>query len=124
MLNVRRLAAIDVAFLGPAIIIAEFAVGVIGPLALGIFIASRSHSVNQAMLAAYFVALGINYFPLLLHALSLRDHSRARLEIESELGSDPRAAMRRYRRGSLLLLLPLVIPFLAVMQARGRNIPA
>ena len=121
MLNVRRLAAIDIALLGPRIIIAEFSFGVIVPLAIGIFMALRGRSVNQALLSAYFVTLGVNYVPLLLHAWSLRDRSRARSEISSELGSDPQAAMRRYRRGSMLLLLPLVIPVLAVMQARVRN---
>ena len=121
MLNVRKLAAIDIAILGLLPVIAEFALGVIGSLAMGIFVALRSRGIRGMVLAAYLVALGINYVPLLFHALSLRDRSRARREMDDELGADPRIAMRRYRRGSLLLLLPFVVPVLALVQRRGQQ---
>jgi hypothetical protein len=44
MIEVRRLAALDMAFLGPVLVVAEFAIVVIGPLALGSFIVVRGHT--------------------------------------------------------------------------------
>lgn len=121
MLDVRKLAAIDIALLGPRLVIAEFGTGVLGAVALGTFAAVRSRSTPGQLLAAYLVALGLNYVPLLLHALALRSRARALAVIGAELAADRRGAMRRYRRGSLLLLLPLVVPLLATVQFRRRH---
>ena len=121
MLDVRKLAAIDIAFLGPRLIIAEFALGVFGSLALGTFIALRSQGTSGRLLAIYLLSLGVNYVPLLLHAISLRRAGTARAEIADELAETKRA-MGKYRRGSLLLLLPFVVPALAVVQERRRRL--
>jgi len=118
MFSVRKLAAIDIAFLGPTFVILEFALGVVGALALGLFAAFRARSASGALIAAYLLSISINYVPLLLHAVSLRERRRAREEMADELTPDPRRTMRKYRRGSLLLLIPLVMPILALAQAR------
>ena len=118
MIDIRKLAALDLAFLGPVFIISEFTVGVVGPLALGAFIAVRARSVGQYVMALYFITLGVNYVPLLVYVLLLRQRSTARAEIASELGVNQRRTLGRYRRGSLLLLIPLVVPVLALVQAR------
>jgi hypothetical protein len=68
----------------------------------------------------YLLLLGINYVPLLLHAISMARQGSARQEIAGELG-DKRAAMRKYRRQSLFLLLPLLIPIAAVLQEIRRD---
>ena len=119
--DVRKLAAIDIAFLGARFIIAEFAVGVLGPLALGVFIALRSHSVSGLLMGAYFLTLGVNYVPLLLYAVAISRAGSAAREIGDELAVDRRRARRKYRRGSMLLLIPLVVPVLAVIQERQRR---
>jgi len=121
MLDVRKLAAIDLTFLGPRIIITEFAAGVFGCLAIAVFAGVRSTTSSGRLLAVYLLLLGVNYVPLLLHAVALRRSGEARAVIADELASDPRAAMRKYRRGSLLLLVPLVVPVLAVIQERDRR---
>jgi len=54
VLNPRKLAAIDLVFLGAKVIIAEFAGGVLLCLGLGAF-----------------VSLGINYIPLLIYAIAI-----------------------------------------------------
>lgn len=121
MIVIRKLAALDIAFLGPVLIITEFLVGVIGPLLLGGWIALRGHSWSQYLTAFYFVALGVNYVPLLVYALLIRNKETARGELVEELSEDQRIVMRRYRRGSLLLLIPFVVPVLAFAQRDRRQ---
>ena len=121
MIEIRKLAAIDIALLGRKIITAEFLLGVLGPAALGIFIALRSKTMSQLLLAAYFLSLALNYVPLFLYARAIGRAGTAELEIGAELARDKRGAMRRYRRGSLLLLLPLVVPIAAIRQEQSRR---
>ena len=47
MIDIRKLAAIDIAFLGKTFIIAEFVLGVFGIGALGVFVAVRGHTLVQ-----------------------------------------------------------------------------
>ena len=101
--------------------IAEFVLGVFGIGALGVFVAVRSHTRSQGALAAYLICLAINYVPLMLYAFAIARAGSARAEIADEVGDDRRRAMRKYRRGSLLLLLPLVVPVLALAQERSRR---
>jgi hypothetical protein len=69
VIDFRKLAAVDIAFLGPRLILAEFSIGVFGPLALGVLTLVRRHSVGGIALGSYLLSVGINYMPLLLHAL-------------------------------------------------------
>ena len=117
--NFRKLAAIDLAFLGPKFIITEFAVGVLFSIALGIFALLRAHSLWGTAVGAYLVSLGINYGPMLAYAVALGSRENARLELGDEL-NEKRAAMSKYRRQSLLLLIPLVVPVLAILQRKPR----
>jgi hypothetical protein len=102
-----KLAAIDIAFLGYRLILAEYAFAVVFSLALGIFILVRGHSGWQVLLGAYFVCLGINYAPMLVSTISIGSRENAGAEIREEL-ADSRAAMAKLRRVSLGLLVPLL----------------
>ena len=121
MIDIRKLAAIDIAFLGKTFIIVEFVLGAFGIGALGVFVAVRGQTLFQAALAAYLISLAINYVPLMLYAFAIARAGSARGEIADEVGDDRRRAMRKYRRGSLLLPLPLVVPVLAIAQERSRR---
>ena len=121
MINPRKLAAIDIAFLGPVFIVIEFAAGVLLGIALGLFVLAKARSVGQVALGLYFVSLGVNYVPMLWYAAVIAKSGSARAELGDEL-SDKRAAMARYRRQSLWLLVPLVVPAIAVVH-RG-DVPA
>ena len=83
--NFRKLAAIDVAFLGPKLIITEFAVGVVFSIALGIFALQRAHSLWGTAVGTYLVCLGINYGAMLAYALAIGNRENARLELGDEL---------------------------------------
>lgn len=111
-MDFRKLAAVDIAFLGPRIIIAEFSLGVFGSLALGVFTLLRSRSVGGIALGCYLLCIAFNYVPLLLYAISLVRLDSACHEIAEET-TDKRRMFRKYRRQSLLLLVPLAVPILA-----------
>src|SRR5271167_1106021 len=100
MLNVRKLAAIDLEFLGARFILTEFGVGVAASAALGLLTLRASihrfHSSRMTMLGVYLLLLGLNYVPLLLHAISIAGDGSAHLETADELGNK-QAAMRKYR---------------------------
>ena len=118
-MNVRKLAAIDLLFLGRRLILAEFGIGVFGSLALGVMSVwqgtHRSQSAWMVLFGIYLVFVGINYIPLLLHAIDISRKGSALQEIADELG-DKQQAFRKYRRQSLWLLVPLVVPVVAVLQ--------
>lgn len=119
VLNARKLAAIDLVFLGPKLIITEFVAGVFLSAALGIFILVRSHgSPAPIALGLYLISLGLNYVPMLIYAIVITRGKSARAELGSEL-ENKRAAMADYRRQSLWLLVPLVVAFIALTQDRA-----
>ena len=115
MIDIRRLAAVDIAFLGSRFILAEFLIGVFGSLCLGVLTLVRTHSLGGTVFGAYLLCIGVNYVPLLLHAIRLVRHGTAYSEIADEMPERPRM-FRKYRRQSLLLLVPLVVPILAIIQ--------
>ncbi len=118
-IDLRKLAALDIAFLGRSVIVAEFAGGVALSAGLGLFVLLRQHSFWQIVLGVYLICLGINYVPMFAYAVAIPTRERAREEIAEELG-DKRRAMSKYRRQSLLLLIPLLVPILA-FAARQRS---
>lgn len=118
-IDFKKLAAIDLAFLGPKFIIAEFAFGLLFSISLGIFALLRAHSLGGAAVGAYLICLGINYGPMLAYALAIGNRENARQELGDEL-SEERAAMSKYRRQSLLLLVPLIVPIFAIFRHAPR----
>jgi hypothetical protein len=117
VVNLRRLAAVDLVFLGPTIILAEFGLGVVGPLALGMLTLLRSHSATGTWFGAYLLSLSLNYVPMLAYAMDMTRHGTAHTEIAGELG-DRKQLFRKYRRQSLLLLVPFAAPIIAAAQRK------
>jgi hypothetical protein len=115
--SIRKLAALDIVFLGFKVVFAEYLCGVLLYIVLGVFVLLRTNSVYQIVLGAYLIFLGINYIPMFLYALSIANREKARAEIADEL-TNRREAMSRYRRVSLLLLVPLLVPIVALAQGR------
>jgi hypothetical protein len=117
VIDIRRLAAVDIASLGSRFILVEFSIGAFGSLSLGVLTLVRTHSLGGTVFGAYLLCIGVNYLPLLVHAIDLARHGTARQEIADELPEKHRM-FRKYRRQSLLLLVPLVVPILAIIQWR------
>ncbi len=120
MINLRNLAAIDIVFLGYKFVLAEYAIGAFFSAALGLFVLFRSHSFWQAVLGIYLICLGINYIPMLAYTLSIANKQSAQAELGAELSDKP-AAMSKYRRQSLLLLVPLFLPLQELIRLRPQN---
>jgi hypothetical protein len=123
MIDIRKLAAVNIAFLGTRFILIEFSIGILGSLGLGVLTLLRSHTIGGIALGSYLLFIGVNYVPLLLHAISLVRHESAHHELVDEL-TEKRLLFRKYRRQSLLLLVPLVVPVLALAPAFHRSRPS
>lgn len=123
VIDIRKLAALDIAFLGPRFILAEFGLAVLLCPALGLLTLVRSHSVWQVILAGYLLSLGVNYVPLLAYAIAIVRRRTSQQEVADELAFRGRpAAFRRYRRQSLLLLVHSPCPpWLSLRSAKRRK---
>lgn len=110
-MNVRRLVELDMAFLGPRVIIGEFAAAVVGALALGVFslaYAARVHAGVASWPVAIgieLVAIGINYVPLLAEALRHRNDDADRAATKAAIGENP-AEARSYGLRQAWILVP------------------
>ena len=105
MLNLRQVAAADIALHGPWFVITEFAVGFLLPGALGAASLFRGRSFWQLTLGIYLVLLSVNYLALLLYSVIIRTRERATLEVGDLIGDRP--ALIRLSKQSLLLLVPV-----------------
>lgn len=124
MLNVRKLAAIDLHLLGSKIIVTELGLGVIGLTVVG-WLTLRAgirsgHGAWFIFSGLYMLGLGMNYVPLLVQATNLAIRKTATQEIADEL-SDRVAAARKYRRQSVLILVSLLVVVLAIIQELQRR---
>lgn len=117
-IDLRKLAAIDMAFLGSKFVLAEYAAGVLLSMALGLFVLLRGHSFRRTALGLYLVSLGINYVPMLVYAARIGSKQAARATVGDEL-TEERRAFSKYRAQSLLLLVPLLAPILALSRRRS-----
>ncbi len=109
-LNVRKLVALDMVFLGTRVIVAEYAAGVV--LCAGIGILSLRKGVLALGIPLLWIAL--NYVPLFLHSVDLARRGTARQEVALEL-ADARAA-RSYSWRQLWILVPFAVVALALVQ--------
>ena len=119
-INIRKLAALDIVFHGSRLILAEFALGVVFCGGLGIFslfafFRNPSHPAFMVIIGFFLSWLALNYVPLLLYTISIVRGKSAEREVAFELEHKDVYA-RRYTLQSLLLVLPLVVPLLALFQ--------
>jgi hypothetical protein len=122
LISIRKLAALDVVFHGPKLILAEFAVGVFLPLGLGVVfvIASRLQLSFESLLGGYLLCIALNYVPLLLYTIGIARQKNAAEIVALELAQKDRYT-RKYSGQSLLLLVPLVVLLLALFQERQKR---
>ena len=120
--NIRLLAALDLHGLagGPVrrwLVLGEFVLATLLGLALGILILVKTGSAGGWAIGAWATAIGLNYLPLALHALSLLRPGALTAALE---GVDIPKELRRYSVLQAWVLVPLVFPVLALVQLRTR----
>jgi hypothetical protein len=116
LVDVRRLAAVDMHALSGTdrrrrIIIAEFVLGAIGGIGIGLFLLLSGAGTFGTVLGLWAVGVGINYVPLALHAISLRSPRRLRAELR---GVDLRSELRYYTRAQFWVFVPLTFVWFAL----------
>lgn len=110
--DVRKLAALDMALHGKPFIVIEFAFGVAGCLGLGALSLSTGVRLGAAwvvVLGAVLISSGVNYIPLFIHAVDLARKGSARQEAAYEV--EHRELIWRYT----VLQLWIVVPFAMVV---------
>jgi len=122
VIEIRKLAALDMAFNGVRFILIEFALGVVLPLALG-FITIRPllyHGTAQpgweTALGFWLIGIGLNYVPLLLYAVAL-----ARAGTVAEEGRKEVAHAKKYGLQQVIILVPLLVVIVALIQESRRK---
>lgn len=132
IINVRKLAALDIVFHGPRFILIEFGGGVLLCLALGLWLTYIALPLSQdtgplrLVTGLYILTLATNYTPLLIYAILIERRKSAQQEVAAELAERDRYT-RMYGVQQALLLVPLAIPVLALVQearARSKRLPA
>jgi hypothetical protein len=121
MIEIRKLAAVDMAWLGTRVIVTEYALGVILPLILGILsiragLAQLDLLNWQTILGIWLVSISANYIPLFLYAVAI-----ARAGTVREEGLPEFAHAGRYRIQQAIILVPLFVVLLALAQERKRR---
>lgn len=119
---IKKLVALDIVWHGYRLILTEFllTVGVSAALAifsLSFFIRTAPHPFFALLFGLVFVYVTLNYIPLLLYAIYFNKYKTAADETTLER-SNQRVYARKYQLQSLLLFVPLVVPILAIVQAR------
>jgi hypothetical protein len=121
MIEVRKLAAVDMAWLGTRLIVTEYALGIILPLALGILslragLAQEDKANWQTLLGIWLVTISANYVPLFLYAVVITRAGTVREEGQREF-----AHAGRYGIQQMIILVPLFVVILALAQERKRR---
>ena len=122
MINIRKLAAVDLAWLGAKVIVTEYSLGVSLPFLLGLVLLRRSlSSANPlswiTLVGIWLVAIAINYVPLLTYAILITQAGTAKAEGQSEI-----VHATRYSVQHSIILVPLLVVSLALWQEyRGRT---
>lgn len=119
MIQVRKLVAVELIFLGPKIVFAEYGFAVAVGLAIGVLSLRvgllRTHVAWQVLLGIYLLFLALTYGVLLGLAIAMARRGDARDRVAGEFDELP-ATFRKYRRQSLWILAPLVVPLAALRQ--------
>ena len=116
-INVRKLAALDIVFHGPRLILAEFAFGMVLCATFGLWsFFSPIHSPFMIVIGCYLLGVALNYVPMFLYALSIVRRKSAHQEVAFELAHKDIYARKYLVQTVLLLLVPFVLPLLAVYQ--------
>ena len=114
MINIRKLAAVDMFWLGKRIVLAEYALGVVLAAILGV-LSIRSglvgHSDWETGMGVWLISISANYIPLFIYALLIAKGGTLKAEGQPEL-----AHAKRYGVQQGIILIPFLVVILALSQ--------
>jgi len=114
-IDVRKLAALDIVFHGSRLILVEFAFGMVLCAIFGLWsFLSPIHSPFMLVISCFLLGVALNYVPLSLYAISIVRRKSAQQEVDFELAHKDAYARKYTLQTIMLLLIPLVLPLLAV----------
>ena len=127
MINIRKLAALDIVFHGVKLILAEFILAVIVCGGVGVIsFVNYFHSATRAIFtlveSLFFLWTTLNYLILLLYAIRIVWAKSAEREVAYELEHQD-VYGRKYTVQSVILFLPLIVPILAIYQELQQRRP-
>ena len=119
LIEVRKLAAVDMAWLGTRLVLAEYALGVVLPLALGSLsivrgLGERDPANWQTILGIWLVTIAANYVPLFLYAMAIARGGTVQAEGVPELKN-----AKRYGIQQVMILVPFFVVGLTLIQQRS-----
>ena len=119
MINIHKLAAVDMVFLGSKVIIAEYAFGVLLAFVLGVL--SLRSGLKGPSIVGWEVALGFwlisiaaNYIPLSIYSVPI-----ARAGTVKEEGQPELVRAKRYGAQQVIILVPFLVVVIALIQERA-----
>ncbi len=109
IINIRKLAALDIVFHGQLPITIEFFLGVFLIAIIGLLVFYS----GQTILGIYMMFLSLNYIPLLIYALLI--DGKARKEVKMEVSNLKRYGSK-YNIQQFMIFIPLSIIVLSILQ--------
>lgn len=121
MIDIRKLAAVDMLWLGARLIVTEYALGILLPLVLGWLSIRSTLSAAQPIgweeiLGIWLISIAANYVPLFIYAVKISRAKTVKEEGQSEL-----AHARRYGIQQVIILVPFLVVVLALVQEARRR---
>lgn len=120
MINIRKLAAVDMMLHGTRLILAEYAIGIALPLVLGLIsiipgFFNFTQSGWQTVLGYWLVSIAVNYIPLFIYAVIIARGGTVKAEGEPVL-----AQIKLYNIQQLIIFIPLLVAILTLIQEAQR----
>ena len=122
MINIRKLVAVDMVWLGTRVIVAEYALGIVLPLILGLLsiragLYESAPSGWETASGSWLLSIAANYIPLFLYAVLIARGGTVKKEGQPEL-----AHAKRYGVQQAIILVPFLVVILALLQERHRRL--
>ena len=114
MINIRKFAAVSMARSGTRFILAQYMIGMVLPLSLGVssIRVGLSGIVREIALGGWLVSIAANYIPLFIYAALIARGGTVREEAQPEFAYPKRYGV--LQEG--IVLVPFLVVILALMQ--------
>jgi hypothetical protein len=109
IISIRKLVALDIALHGWGIITAEFLFGVFGIAAISLLLP------GNMILSVYMMLIALNYVPVLIYALAIKNRKNAKKEVWIEMSHMERYGLK-YSLQQFLIFIPFSIIVVSIAQ--------